>query len=387
MSDSPQRKNVVVLGSTGSIGESSLKVARDIPELMNVIGLAANRSVESLASQIDEFDINQVCLFDPTGLDDLSKKVGSDVTLHTGEEGLVELATLPEADLVLIAIVGVAGLRPALAAIEAGKDIAVASKEILVMAGEAVMTAARENGVRVLPVDSEHNAIFQCLEDRSSANVSRLILTASGGPFREFPADQLASVTKAQALKHPTWEMGQKITIDSATLFNKGLEMIEARWLFDIEMARVDVIVHPQSIVHSMVEFIDSSVLAQLSTTDMCFPIQYAVTWPERVPNTLPPLDFAELARLDFEAPRWDDFPALTLAKEAGTAGGTLPAIMNAANEVAVSAFLSEKIAFPKIWETVAKTMEKHDTLSHPSLEEIINADVEARTIATELIA
>jgi 1-deoxy-D-xylulose-5-phosphate reductoisomerase len=387
MSDSPQRKNVVVLGSTGSIGESSLKVARDIPELMNVIGLAANRSVESLASQIDEFDINQACLFDPTGLDDLSKKVGSDVTLHIGEEGLVELATLPEADLVLIAIVGVAGLRPALAAIEAGKDIAVASKEILVMAGEAVMTAARENGVRVLPVDSEHNAIFQCLEDRSSANVSRLILTASGGPFREFPADQLASVTKAQALKHPTWEMGQKITIDSATLFNKGLEMIEARWLFDIEMARVDVIVHPQSIVHSMVEFIDSSVLAQLSTTDMCFPIQYAVTWPERVPNTLPPLDFAELARLDFEAPRWDDFPALTLAKEAGTAGGTLPAIMNAANEVAVSAFLSEQIAFPKIWETVAKTMEKHDTLSNPSLEEIINADFEARTIATELIA
>ncbi|MCH1408403.1 MAG: 1-deoxy-D-xylulose-5-phosphate reductoisomerase [Verrucomicrobiales bacterium] len=387
MSDSLQRKNVVVLGSTGSIGESSLKVARDIPELMNVIGLAANRSVESLASQIDEFDIKQACLFEPTGLDDLSKRVGSDVTLHTGEEGLVELATLPEADLVLIAIVGVAGLRPALAAIEAGKDIAVASKEILVMAGEAVMTAAREKGVRVLPVDSEHNAIFQCLEDRSSADVSRLILTASGGPFREFPADQLANVTKAQALKHPTWEMGQKITIDSATLFNKGLEMIEARWLFDIEMARVDVIIHPQSIVHSMVEFIDSSVLAQLSTTDMCFPIQYAVTWPERVPNTLPPLDFAELARLDFEAPRWDDFPALTLAKEAGTAGGTLPAIMNAANEVAVSAFLSEKIAFPKIWETVAKTMEKHDTLSHPSLEEIINADVEARTIATELIA
>ena len=387
MSDSPQRKNVVVLGSTGSIGESSLKVARDIPELMNVVGLAANRSVESLARQIDEFDIKQGCLYDPTGLDDLSNRVGSDVTLHTGEDGLVELATLPEADLILIAIVGVAGLRPALAAIEAGKDIAVASKEILVMAGEAVMTAAREKGVRVLPVDSEHNAIFQCLEDRSSTDVSRLILTASGGPFRELPADQLANVTKAQALKHPTWEMGQKITIDSATLFNKGLEMIEARWLFDIEMARVDVIVHPQSIVHSMVEFIDSSVLAQLSTTDMCFPIQYAVTWPERVPNTLPPLDFAELARLDFEAPRWDDFPALNLAKEAGTAGGTLPAVMNAANEVAVSAFLSEQIAFPEIWKTVAETMEKHDTLSHPSLEEIINADVEARTIATELIA
>lgn len=387
MPETPQRKNVVVLGSTGSIGESSLKVARDIPERMNVIGLAANRSVESLAGQIEEFDIKQSCLYDPTGLDDLSNRVGSDVTLHTGEEGLIELATLPDADLVLIAIVGVAGLRPALAAIEAGKDIAVASKEILVMAGETVMTAAREKGVRVLPVDSEHNAIFQCLEDRSSADVSRLILTASGGPFRTLPREQLADVTKPQALKHPTWEMGQKITIDSATLFNKGLEMIEARWLFDIEMARVDVIVHPQSIVHSMVEFIDSSILAQLSTTDMCFPIQYAITWPERVPNTLPPLDFAELARLDFEAPRWEDFPALTLAKEAGTAGGTLPAVMNAANEVAVSAFLKERIAFPKIWETVSVTMEKHDTIAHPSLEEIINADKEARITATELIA
>ncbi|MEM1443850.1 MAG: 1-deoxy-D-xylulose-5-phosphate reductoisomerase, partial [Verrucomicrobiota bacterium] len=307
-------KNVVVLGSTGSIGESSLKVARDIPERMKVVGLAANRSVETLADQINEFGIQQGCLYDPTGLDELVSKVSTDVALHTGEEGLIELAKMPEADLVLIAIVGVAGLRPALAAIEAGKDIAVASKEILVMAGETVMNAAREKGVRVLPVDSEHNAIFQCLEDRSSEDVSRLILTASGGPFRELPSDQLATVTKAQALKHPTWEMGQKITIDSATLFNKGLEMIEARWLFDIEMARVDVIVHPQSIVHSMVEFIDSSILAQLSTTDMCFPIQYAITWPERVPNTLPPLDFAKLAKLDFEAPRPEAFPALGLA-------------------------------------------------------------------------
>ncbi len=387
MSEEIHRKKVVVLGSTGSIGESTLKVARDLPERMEIIGLAANRSVDSLAKQIAEFGVQQGCLFDPTGLDALTSQASDQVTLHTGEEGLVELATLPEADLVLIAIVGVAGLRPALAAIEAGKDIAVASKEILVMAGEAVMTAAKEKGVRVLPVDSEHNAIFQCLEDRSSADVSRLILTASGGPFRQLPAEDLAKVTKAQALCHPTWEMGQKITIDSATLFNKGLEMIEARWLFDIEMARVDVIVHPQSIVHSMVEFIDSSILAQLSTTDMCFPIQYAVTWPERVPNTLPPLDFAELARLDFEAPRWDDFPALHLAKEAGTAGGTLPAVMNAANEIAVSAFLAEEIPFPKIWETVAATMETHETISQPTLEEIIAADEEARRTAGENIS
>lgn len=379
-----QRKKVVVLGSTGSIGESALKVARDIPERMELVGLAANRSVDTLASQIADFDIQQGCLYDPTGLDELASRVPSGVTLHSGEEGLVELATLPDADLVLIAIVGVAGLRPALAAIEAGKDIAVASKEILVMAGEAVMKAAKDKGVRVLPVDSEHNAIFQCLEDRSPEDVSRLILTASGGPFRELPGEQLSRVTRAQALKHPTWEMGPKITIDSSTLFNKGLEMIEARWLFDIEMERVDVIVHPQSIVHSMVEFIDSSVLAQLSTTDMCFPIQYAVTWPERVHNTLPPLDFAELARLDFEAPRWDDFPALGLAREAGSRGGTLPAVMNAANEVAVAAFLEERILFPGIWETVAATMEAHVIVDHPSLEEIIAADEEARRIAND---
>ena len=245
----------------------------------------------------------------------------------------------------LISIVGTGGLRPALAAIEAGKDLAVASKEILVMAGEAVMTAARRKGVKILPVDSEHNAIFQCLEGRAAADVKRLILTASGGPFRTWPAEKLASVTPEQALKHPTWNMGAKITIDSATLFNKGLEMIEARWLFDVEMARVDVVVHPQSIVHSMVEFIDGSVLAQLSVTDMCFPIQYAVTWPERVPNTLRPLDFAALARLDFEAPRRADFPALDLARWAGETGGVLPAVLNAANEVAVAAFLERRCA------------------------------------------
>ena len=387
MAEPSSPKKVVVLGSTGSIGESSLSVARDIPERMEVIGLAAHRSVDSLAKQLAEFDVKQGCIFDPKGLDQLKTQIADDVTLYTGEDGLVELATLPEADMVLIAIVGVAGLRPALAAIEAGKDIAVASKEILVMAGEAVMTAAREKGVRVLPVDSEHNAIFQCLEDRSPTDVSRLILTASGGPFRELPADQLATVTKAQALKHPTWEMGQKITIDSATLFNKGLEMIEARWLFDIEMQRVDVIVHPQSIVHSMVEFIDNSVLAQLSTADMCFPIQYAITWPDRVPNTLPPLDFADMAQLNFEAPRWDDFPALNLAKEAGEKGGTLPAVMNAANEVAVAAFLKELISFPKIWETVAETMSSHNSTTHPNLEEIIDADLQARAKATELIS
>jgi 1-deoxy-D-xylulose-5-phosphate reductoisomerase len=382
MSDPSRPKNVVVLGSTGSIGESSLKVARDLPGRMKLVGLAANRSADALAAQMAEFGVQQGCLYDRGGLDRVRSALPDKVTLHSGDSGLVELATLPEADLVLIAIVGVAGLKPALAAIEAGKDIAVASKEILVMAGEAVMTAARRKGVRVLPVDSEHNAIFQCLEGRSPEEVSRLILTASGGPFRTLPAADLPEVTVAQALRHPTWEMGKKITIDSATLFNKGLEMIEARWLFDIGMDRVDVIVHPQSIIHSMVEFIDSSVLAQLSTTDMCFPIQYAVTWPERVANTLPPLDFAKLAKLEFEAPRWDDFPALNLSREAGTTGGTLPAVMNAANEVAVSAFLEGHLSFPGIWDTVAETMSLHRPLRHPSLEEIVASDEWARETA-----
>jgi 1-deoxy-D-xylulose-5-phosphate reductoisomerase len=353
---------------------------------MKVVGLAAHRSADTLAAQMAEFGVKEGCLFDPTGLDRVRSALPGGVTVRSGEEGLVELATLPEADLVLIAIVGVAGLKPALAAIEAGKDIAVASKEILVMAGEAVMTAARRKGVKVLPVDSEHNAIFQCLEGRSPDEVSKLILTASGGPFRTLPAADLPGVTVARALKHPTWEMGKKITIDSATLFNKGLEMIEARWLFDIGMDRVDVIVHPQSIIHSMVEFVDGSVLAQLSTTDMCFPIQYAVTWPDRVANRLPPLDFAKLAKLEFEAPRWDDFPALNLAKEAGGTGGTLPAVLNAANEIAVSAFLEGHLSFPGIWDTVAETMSRHRPTTHPSLDEIVAADRWARETATSLL-
>jgi 1-deoxy-D-xylulose-5-phosphate reductoisomerase len=384
--DSVIRKRVVVLGSTGSIGISALKVAQDIPERMEIVGLAANKSVEAIGKQANETGVRHVALANEEKAVELRSVLGGEFNVGAGGEGLVELATLPEADMVLIAIVGTWGLRPALAALEAGKDIAVASKEILVMAGESVMETARRNGCRVLPVDSEHNAIFQCLEGRDSASVTRIILTASGGPFRTLPADELQSVTLTQALKHPTWEMGQKITIDSATLFNKGLEMIEARWLFDVEMDRVDVIVHPQSIVHSMVEFVDGSVLAQLSHSDMCFPIQYAVTWPDRVRNTLEPLDFAKLATLDFEAPRIDDFPALNLARQAGEHGGTLPAVMNAANEVAVAAFIEERISFPAIWESVASVMEQHETVPHPTLEQILAADRVAREAAADVI-
>ncbi|NJK91658.1 MAG: 1-deoxy-D-xylulose-5-phosphate reductoisomerase, partial [Blastochloris sp.] len=291
-----------------------------------------------------------------------------------------------EADMVLVAIVGTGGLAPALAALETGKELAVASKEILVMAGEAVMGLAREKGLAVLPVDSEHNAIFQCLHEAPEREVRRLILTASGGPFRQTSAEAMATVSLAQALKHPTWDMGRKITIDSATMFNKGLEMIEARWLFGVEMKRIEVIVHPQSIVHSMVEFVDRSVLAQLSHTDMCFPIQYAVTYPRRLPTDLPDLDFAKLGQIVFEAPDPVRFPALRLAREAGTVGGTLPAVMNAANEVVVERFLQEKTSFPSIWQTVEKVMSRHENIASPDLDAILRADAWARREAEQAL-
>ncbi len=372
-------KRVVLLGSTGSIGESALRVARDIPHRMRIVGLAAGRNGRRLVQQAAACNVKELALADEEAAQVSRQDLPEGSVLHDGAQGLIELATLPEADLVIIAIVGTAGLRPALAAIEAGKDIAVASKEILVLAGEQVMEAAARKGVHVLPIDSEHNAIFQCLDGRETDAVRRLILTASGGPFRTTPAAELAHVTPAQALKHPTWAMGRKISIDSATLFNKGLEMIEARWLFNIEMGRVEVVIHPQSIVHSMVEFVDGSVLAQLSHSDMCFPIQYAVTWPERLANSLRPLDFAALGSIDFEAPRRSDFPALDLARRAGEVGGTLSAVLNAANEVAVDAFLDGRITFPDIWRTVAVAMEAHQITPHPTLEELLDADQWAR--------
>jgi 1-deoxy-D-xylulose-5-phosphate reductoisomerase len=298
---------------------------------------------------------------------------------------LLKLATLPDADIVLIAIVGTAGLQPALAAIRAGKDIAVASKEILVMAGEIVMSEARKYGVRVLAVDSEHSAIFQCLDGKPSNSVRKLWLTASGGPFRnksDWPKEKFSEITVERALKHPSWVMGQKITIDSATLFNKGLEMIEARWLFDIEMARVAVVVHPQSIVHSMVEFVDGSLLAQLSTPDMCLPIQYALTYPDRAPNERVQTNFAKLGQLTFEEPDVERFPAIELARRAGEIGGTMPAVLNAANEIAVEAFVNRKINFPQITETVRSVMNAHKVVPHPKLEQILEADAWARKAA-----
>src|SRR5213082_59301 len=383
---SGERKRVVILGATGSIGESALNVARDIPERMEVVGLAANSNAEKLAAAANATRAQSVCLVDETQIDILRKALNYQPRIFSGTAGLLQIACLTGADIVLVAIVGTGGLRPALAAIEAGKDLAVASKEILVMAGEIVMREARDNEVRVLPVDSEHNAIFQCLEGKKSSDIRRIILTASGGPFRETPRKDFDSITPEQALKHPTWNMGPKITIDSATLFNKGLEMIEAHWLFGVEMKRVEVVIHPQSIVHSMVEFADGSVLAQLSHSDMCFPIQYAVTWPERVPNSLPPLDFGKLSKLEFATPRYDDFPALNLARRAGDAGGTLPAVLNASNEIAVAAFLARRISFPRIWQTVEEVMNRHSLVAQPTLDAILRADQWARAEAGEML-
>src|SRR5213076_3292299 len=379
-------RRVVVLGATGSIGESALKVARDIPERMEIVGLAANSNAQKLAEAANEIRPESVCLVDETKIDILGKALNYQPRIFMGEEGLREIACLTNAEMALVAIVGTGGLRPALAAIEAGKDLAVASKEILVMAGEIVMREARENDVHVLPVDSEHNAIFQCLDGKRSLGVRRIILTASGGPFRETPRKNFDAITPGQALKHPTWNMGPKITIDSATLFNKGLEMIEAHWLFGVEMKRVEVVIHPQSIVHSMVEFADGSMLAQLSYSNMRFPIQYAVTWPDRVPNTLPPLDFSKLSKLEFFTPRYDDFPAMNLARRAGETGGTLPAVMNAANEIAVAAFLNRQVRFPNISQIVEEVMNRHKPVAHADLDAILEADQRARAEATRCV-
>ena len=383
-----KRRRVVVLGATGSIGDSVLKVAHDIPERMEIIGLAANSQVEKLARAANKTRPKAVCLADESKIQLLRNALEYEPTIYSGPDGLREIASMPEADMVLVAIVGTAGLSPALAAIAAGKDLAVASKEILVMAGEIVMREAAAKNVQILPVDSEHNAIFQCLEGRMQnvSDLRRIILTASGGPFRETPAKDFDAISVKQALKHPTWNMGPKITIDSATLFNKGLEMIEAHWLFGVEMKRVEVVIHPQSIVHSLVEFSDGSVLAQLSHSDMCFPIQYAVTWPERVPNSLPPLDFDRLSRLEFFTPRYADFPALTLAREAGEAGGTMPAVLNAANEVAVAAFLEQRAGFADIWKVVAAVMKRHANVAHPDLDAILQADQWARADASSIV-
>jgi len=378
-------KNVVLLGSTGSIGTSTLKVVEDLPDRLRLVGLAAGSNVDLLVEQSLRHQPTLVSISDGSKIESLQLRVPNQTRVAFGDAGLIELATLPEADIVLIAIVGTAGLAPALAALRAGKDIAIASKEILVMAGEIVMSEARRCGRRVLAVDSEHSAIFQSLDGKPSASVRALWLTASGGPFRDatlWPKERMSTIGLEQALKHPSWTMGRKITIDSSTLFNKGLEMIEARWLFDVEMARVQVVVHPQSVIHSMVEFVDGSIIAQLSAPDMCLPIQYALTYPERVASDRVQTNFARIASLQFEEPDQDRFPALALARRAGEIGGTLPAVLNAANEVAVERFCRRELSYLGITETVRRVMDSHEVVSDPSLDQILKADSWARSAA-----
>ncbi len=376
-------RNIVVLGATGSIGQSACRVARELSGRVRIVGMSGFRNIERLAVEANSLRPDALAVPDAAAELELRAKLDyKPVAVFTGPGGLEQLATWEGADRVLVAIVGTGGLRPTFAALEAGKDIALASKEVLVVAGELVMSAARHRGCRILPVDSEHNAIFQCLEGRDPVQVRRLILTASGGPFRSWPEDKMRAVTRQEALCHPTWRMGEKITIDSATMFNKGLEMIEARWLFDVDIARIDVVIHPQSIVHSMVEFVDGSVLAQMSHSDMRFPIQYALTWPDRIAGSLPPLEWARLARLDFEEPRYDVFPALALARQAAERGGAAPAVLNAANEVAVAEFLAGRIAFPRIWQIVTAVLEKCGHRPGGDLEALLASDLEARGFA-----
>lgn len=380
-------RSIVLLGATGSIGRSACRVAKDFPDRIRIAGMSGFRNMPRLAEEANELRPDILAVPDKESADALRAMLAYAPRIVSGEDGLCEMCRESGADMVLVAIVGTGGLRPTLAALEADKDIALASKEVLVVAGELVMAAASRRGRRIIPVDSEHNAIFQCLEGREPSHVRKLILTASGGPFRTWAPDKLRAVTREEALRHPTWRMGEKITVDSATLFNKGLEMIEARWLFGVGIDRVDVVIHPQSIVHSMVEFIDGSVLAQMSHSDMRFPIQYAFTWPDRLAGSLPPLEFAKLGRLDFEEPRVDVFPALDLARQAAERGGAMPAVLNAANEVAVAEFLASRIAFPRIWETVASVLDRTPDKETGDLEGLLEADRAARELARRIAA
>jgi 1-deoxy-D-xylulose-5-phosphate reductoisomerase len=368
-------KRVAILGSTGSIGTSALAVIDAYPERLRVVGLAAGRRSDLLAAQIARYRPAVAAICEPSAVQALAGAAPQGTRVVGGAEGLIEVATHPDVDILLCASSGTAALEAVLAAIEAGKTIALANKEVLVMAGELVTTAARARGVALLPVDSEHNAIHQCLHGRGAAEVRRLVLTASGGPFRAWPAERLATARPDDALRHPTWQMGRKITIDSATLMNKGLEVIEAHWLFDVPASRIDVVVHPQSIVHSMVELVDGSTIAQLGVTDMRLPIQYAFSYPDRWGALLPPLDLTRCGALEFQPPDTERFPCLQLAYDALVAGGTMPVVLNAANEVAVDAFLGGRLPFPAIAQVIERTLTAHDVQRTNSLAGVRDAD------------
>lgn len=379
MSSNVHKKRVVVLGSTGSIGENALRVAATLPNRIEIIGLAARTNVDRLLEQARHLHVREIAIADPSLAEACSAAKPHGLTIHAGNAGVTRLAAMPDADIVLCALVGMAGLRSVLAALEQGRDVALATKEVLVAAGKTVMDAAARHNARILPVDSEHSAIFQCIDGHPPAEIRRLILTASGGPFATRHDVNFDKVTAEDALKHPRWNMGRKVTVDSATLMNKGLEIMEAHWLFGIPYDRIDVVIHPESIVHSMVEFVDGSVLAQLSPPDMRFAIQHALTYPDRVDGNLPSLDLANMGALHFKAPDPIRFPCLGLARHAAITGGTMPTVLNAANEVAVDRFLAGQLAFSGIWHTVEAVMNLHHVISSPALEDIDRADHWAR--------
>jgi 1-deoxy-D-xylulose-5-phosphate reductoisomerase len=383
-----QRKRVAILGCTGSIGRSALSVVDAHADRLEVVGLSAGENVERLAEQVARYHPRIVSVASASGAERFRRLAGwpADTRLGPeGRDGLVAVATHPDVDVVLCASAGTDGLEAVLAAIEHGKTIALANKEVLVMAGAIVTAAAQRCGVDILPVDSEHNAIHQCLHGRRPAEVRRLVLTASGGPFRGKSASQLEGVSAADALRHPTWQMGRKITIDSATLMNKGLEVIEARWLFDIPAERIDVVVHPQSVIHSMVELVDGSVMAQLGATDMRLPIQYAFSYPDRWSSPVPPLDLVTARQLEFDTPDTSAFPCLALAYRALRGERSLPVVLNAANEVAVARFLRGTLSFPAIAAVIERTLDLHRPEPVDTLDRVRTVDSWARECATEI--
>ena len=377
-------KRVAILGSTGSIGTQCIDVISRLPDRLEVVGLAANRNARLLADQAARLRVRHLGLMESDSANEL-RALCPDCAVYSGLDGICELAALAEADVVVVAVAGAVGIKPTHAALSAGKDIALASKEVLVAAGEHTIALARRNGARILPIDSEHSALFQCLQGAPERSIEKLILTASGGPFRTTPISALADVTPEQALKHPTWNMGGLVTVNSATLMNKALEIIEARWLFDVPTESVGVLIHPQSIVHSLVRFTDGSVLAQLGLPDMRLPIQYALVYPERPDTNLPRMNLADIGSLTFEEPDEDKWPALALAREAVGKGGTMPAVMNAANEAAVDLFLKRRIRFTGIMECVETVMRSHNVLDS-TFENVLEADRWARRAALETI-
>ena len=379
-------KNLTILGATGSIGDNTLDVVRGNRDRLNVVGIAGNKNYQKLAKIADEFDVKNVGIYDEKTFNE-AKQSGlfKGRNLVLGAEGLTEIACLPEADTTVAAVVGTTALKPTLSAIEAGKDIALANKELLVMAGKFVMGSAKRKGVKMLPLDSEHNAIFQCLQGERKEDIAKLLITASGGMFRDYTPEQMLTITPEQALKHPNWNMGPKVTIDSSTLANKGLEVIEARWLFDVDADKIQVVVQKDSLVHSMVQFVDGSVVAHLSPPSMTFAISHSLLCPERGKNVRQPIDFTKPFAIDFRPPNTELFPCLKHAFSALRAGGTATTVFNASNEIAVEYFIKGKLPWIKIATVVGKTLEVTQAIDPQNLDEVLEADAEARIKASEI--